>query len=745
MTCKLDKNDLKAGVITLVLAFTTPFALVQARESSDDPEMENSNFGILEEITITANKRGALSAQDLASSITAFNSEKIDRLNAVDFEEFITQVPGTNFLDNGGPGRGHEVASVRGLSPVGDNTEGVVATYLDGAPRSGSNYRLFDIGEISVLRGPQGTLWGAQSIGGLISYKSKRPDPEQFDAHVGTDVYSSSGDDGPSYRIDGHVNVPVIEDKLTLRFAGHTIDESGYVDNVVAGDDDVNDVDEKAWRISALFALTDDLTLTAIYHGNDIHTDAPTYFSLDLGGRKIDKAKSDLPSNQEYDLFNFVADWDLGRAQFNYTGSYFDLENIFLDFDDSVFSTAGWLGDVISITDEQSWTHEIRFSSSGDNQLNWIVGFYYDNVEVVNLERIVNISDPLDPTAAPPFGEDFEFSVIGGPEDRREYALFAELSHDVNEKWQVLLGARWFDWEVDNHQQFTFFGTNFQQATGKVGDDDTFYKVQVNFTPTEDLLFYVTRSEGFRFGGFNPFVGAALNIPESFIKFEPDTLINYEVGAKLTLHDRQMLVNTSLYFMEWEEIQTVVRNEDSTWAFTANGPDLEASGLEVEIVTQDLLFPGFYAAISYTYTDNEFQNDAVIFPNTPSPPLIEKGDELRRTAKNAWSVDIGYDFAISDDLNGFVRANYWHRDKTSTKSFNSNDGDIDIAAQEVINVSTGVETEQWEVKLYVDNIEDKRPLINVFPADGDNTRAATASSIRPRTVGLKVVYKFAEL
>ena len=185
--------------------------------------------GEIEEIVVTATKRGAVNAQDISVSLTAFDENKLERLGVTDFDEMIVHVPGTNSIDNGGPGRGHEIASIRGLSPVADNTVSTTAMYLDGAPRFGVNYRMFDIGEVSVLRGPQGTLWGSQSQGGLISFRSNRPVMNEYQAKVLYDGYSTEDSD-LSHRVSGAVNIPVIEDKLAIRIAGHVIDEAGYVD-----------------------------------------------------------------------------------------------------------------------------------------------------------------------------------------------------------------------------------------------------------------------------------------------------------------------------------------------------------------------------------------------------------------------------------------------------------------------------------------------------------------------------------
>lgn len=705
-----------------------------AQETTPD---EAASEGV-DVIYVTANKRGASSAQDLAASITAFDENKLERLDALDFDDFIVQVPGTNFISNGGAGRGNEVASIRGLSPVADNTLGVVAQYLDGAPRFGENFRLFDIGEVSVLRGPQGTLWGAQAIGGLISYQSNRPDAGAFSAQLQGDMYTSKGDGGVSYRTGGYVNLPLIEDKLAIRLAGHYIDETGYVDNVTTGEDDVNNVEEAAWRASLAFTPTDWLNLTVIYHGNDLSSDAPSYFDLALGNLKVADPFTSSPAEQEYDLINFIAEADLGWASLSYNGSYFDQHRLVVDYDQNVYGFLP-LAQTNSLDDQNSWTHEIRLASTYESPLQWIFGFYYDDLETNDPATQFTVDANGDPTVPP-----FEVSVIGGREDRREWAIFGELEYAVTDQLSVLFGGRYFDWEVDNQEEFTFFGSNYQQETGVVGGDDFFFKAQVNYKPTEDILVYALRSEGFRFGGFNPFVGPALNIPEEFVKFDPDSLVNYEGGVKSVWADGKVVLNAAGYFMNWSDIQTVVFNESGNFAFTTNGPKLHAWGGELELATQDLIFPGVYAAASYAYAKNEFTEDAAIF--TGVPVLIEEGEELRRTPRHTWSVDAGYDFTFGNDYDAFLRANYWHKAPTTTEGFNRNDGAVPIPAQNVVNFSAGIERAGWRAKLYVDNAANATPLLQVFPAaaaggpGGDV--ADRASTLRPRTFGIELTKTF---
>jgi iron complex outermembrane recepter protein len=724
------------SIYLILLSLMAPVQLVFSQD-------EEAIMGI-EEVVVTATKRGLVSAQDVALAITAFNSEKLERLDALDFDDFIVHVPGTNFVDNGGPGRGNEVASIRGLSPVGDNTASVVAQYLDGAPRFGSNYRMFDIGEVSVLRGPQGTLWGAQSIGGLISFKSNRPNTEEFDASMQGDIYSSEGDGSLSYRVSGHVNVPV-NDKFAVRVAGHYVDESGYIDNVTIGENNINDVDEKAWRISALFTPTDDISLTLVYHGNDLRADAPTFFDLALGDGNVSGISAENPSDQEFDLVNIIADINFDWATLSYNGSYFKQESITSDItaNDS-FSAFGFPAQTDSRIDQESWTHEIRLASANNgSRFGWIVGYYYDDLDDLSLatESAINFPDPNNPLAtANPFIP-FEFSRIGGPETFKEWAIFGELTYDITDQIEVLFGGRYFDWSVDNQEEFTFFGNNFQQDTGKVGNDDFFYKVQLSYTPTDDMLLYATRSEGFRFGGFNPFVGLA-GITQEFIGFDPDNLTNYEAGFKTSWLENRVFFNASGFFMEWSDVQTVVRAPIGTFAFTANAANLNAWGSEVEFVTQDLIAEGVYLSGSFAFAQNEFTEDAILFPQNPAAALILKGDELRETHRVTWSLDAGYDFTIFNNVESFVRMNYWHKAPTTSEGFNGNDGNIPLPTQDVVNMSAGARLSKWRVKLYVDNVTNARPLLRTFPSATSSSVADRASSLRPRTVGLEVTYLF---
>ncbi len=716
-------------------------ALVGVGLTATAPVLAQDADEAIEEIIVTADKRSAKSVQDLANSITAFDEQKLERLDALDFDDFITQVPGTNFINDGGPGRGNEVASIRGLSAVADNTVGVTATYLDGAPHFGNSYRLFDIGEAGVLRGPQGTLWGSQSIGGLIYFNSNRPDPSSgLYGNIQGDAYTTSGDGGLSNRISGVVNIPIVEDTFAVRAAGHFIDETGYIDNIRTGSQAINDVEETAWRLSALFNPVDTMSVAVVYHGNDLESDAPTYFNIALDGLQIDQPSDSGTTMQEYDLVNLIVDVEFDWATLTYNGSMFSNKGGYTDFTDS----SGALERSTSIIDEEATTHELRMYSRGDSPLQWLVGFYSDDYDDYFESVTFTLVDFDDPAPA-------EGVRSGGLINRSEQAFFGEVSYDLNDRFRVLVGGRWFDWEVDDGTAWTFGGADFGFITnGIASGDEFFYKLNGEFRLTDETLVYASRAEGFRPGGFNTFVGPLWGISPEYYQFEPDTLVSYEIGAKTSSPDNRIIANAAIYFLDWQEIQAVVQSDTAGiitqgW-FTTNAPDLEATGFELEVFTQDLLADGFYAAFAWANTTNEFQDDAQLFSDTRVN--IRKGDSLRRTPRNTYSVDLGYEFELANGLPAFVRANYYHKDSTSTFGFNGNDGNVTVPAHDVMNFSTGAMWETFQLKLYVDNITDEVPWLNVGTGGSvgnpGSDVAVTANTIRPRTIGLEGTYYFGE-
>ncbi|MEJ1969988.1 MAG: TonB-dependent receptor [Rhizomicrobium sp.] len=496
------------------------------------------------------------------------------------------------------------------------------------------------------------------------------------------DVYATSGSGGLSDRTEGMINVPIIQDELAVRAAGYFLDERGYVDNATTGAKDVNSVKDWAWRGSVLWQPTSNLTVTLIYHGDRLNSGASSFFDIDLPGRETSAPFTPSPAKEHADLVNLLVDYNLGWATLSYSGSYFKMSDVYYQYDLNVLGAVP-VAKTLTNDQENSTTHELRLASAPGGPFHWVAGLYYDNYDQDQLQTSNEVADPAIP-GSPAFGVGFAAFAIGGPQRTVEKAGFGEVSYDLLDNLQVLVGGRYFQWSVNNHQQTTYFGSNYNA-------DRRSCRRRQFLLQGADHLQADRRRDPLRaaLAGLPPrrlqsLRRPVLNIPESFVLFKPDTLTNYEIGAKTSWYDGRLTLNGAAYWMNWHHIQTVVYNSTGTFAFTTNGPDLTAKGVELELESKDLLFPGLYAAASYSYNTNEFTDGATIFPGVPE--LIHEGDSLARTPHHTWSLDAGYDFPLFDDVNAFLRANYWHKAATSTKGFDGNDGDIAVPVQNVVNL-----------------------------------------------------------
>jgi iron complex outermembrane recepter protein len=688
----------------------------------------------LPDIIVSATKRGETRIQDTPLSITGFDRRALERLGTTELDRVLAQVPGVNFIDHGGPGRGNSVASIRGLQPLGIS-QPVVAQYLDGAPRFIETYRMFDMGEVSVLRGPQGTLWGAQSIGGLISLRSTRPDLGGFGGYVQGGGYATADSARLSGHVSGAINLPVVTDKLAIRLAAQTINESGYVDAPAAGARDVNSVRDTSWRASLLWQPDSAVKFTLIYHGDHLRTGASSVFALDLPKYQTRNILSRRPGRQDFDLVNAIADIDLGGVTFNYTGAYFNFRNVYDDFSGEMLGASA----INRTRDHQSsWTHELRLGSRGNHRLDWIAGIYLDQLNEDGGQAFIETLNPIS-KKPPVFGVGFPLASLGGSMAQKERALFGELYYHLTSKIELVAGGRLFNWSVNDQRTTIYMGVEQPKNRGKVSGTVSFFKAGINYRLNSDSLLYALRSEGFRAGGFNALVGPAFGIPDKYAKYNPDRAANYEIGFKQAFLDRRLSLNSDIYFLHWAKIQTLVRSSQGNFGYMVNAPDMNAWGGEIELATHDLIAEGLFFSANYAYTKNRFVKGDKLFPGIAGS--IEKGDQLDRTIKHSWALNGEYRVPISTRSAIFLRANYTHKSPSKDNSLRAT-GYIYVPAQDIGNVSAGIERGPLVVRAYIDNVANGAPLMSIKPSKIDPTVAADVSTIRPRTFGLETSFRF---
>jgi iron complex outermembrane recepter protein len=629
----------------------------------------------LEAVVVTATRR-EINIQDVSQSVTALSTEDIAKQAFTSLDDVAGALPSVTLV-NAIPGRNDII--MRGISTgTGEYyTDSQVSVYLDDQPMTSSSQqvdvRLVDIERIEVLPGPQGTLFGSSSQSGTIRYVTNKPDPSGFSSQVDAEIGTTKGGE-ESYDISGHVNIPLGEN-FAIRAVGFYAKDGGYVDNVpgvnLAGTADNADAVEKDWnvaevtggRLAALWQISPkwDASLSFISQYSDTNGDWLT--DPAVGDYKIVSFFDEWRDDDWYQTSASIKG-DLGFAELSMTASWFE-RDIAYQWDNTLYENwrtaqtrtvyyawgplydTDYLGGRIYTEQEQNrWTYEVRLTSQGESRLQWLAGAFYEDVwdwwdygaKVPNLKstrawtyaNYYAASYGADEVPLPPtdvyYKNLFERTV-------RQKALFGELTYDLTDKWSVTGGARWFEFdrqEVESNEVPAGLPVFDQDADGNYflarplvsegTDDDVVMKLATQYRFDDTKMLYALYSEGFRLGGTNSQRAAARGlIPE---QYKPDTLENYEAGFKSQWLDNRLVVNVSLFFMEWSDIQLRAdASADDPWWVEGifNGGKAEQKGIELQ--TEWQVTDRFSFEVGGFLADPEFSESF----QTPAGSPVEKG------------------------------------------------------------------------------------------------------------------------
>jgi outer membrane receptor protein involved in Fe transport len=585
------------------------------------------------------------------------------------------------------PGRNSVV--MRGISTGSAEyyTDSQVAVYLDDQPMTSISQqvdvRLIDIARIEVLPGPQGTLFGSSSQSGTLRYITNKPDTTGFSSQIDLEGGVTKGGE-ESYDISGHVNIP-LGDSVAIRAVGYYAVEGGYIDNVLgmnlAQTEDNADVVEKnfndytttggriaaRWQISPKWEST--LSLISQYSDADGSWDSDP----EVGDYKIVRFVDEMRDDDWYQASaNFKG--DLGFAELSVTASYFDRDIVY-EWDNMtyenwrtayygrynelyLYDTNYLNGSIFNDQKQNRWAYEVRLTSQGESRFQWMAGAFYEDVydwwhygaAVPNLTSTTAWTaaqyyacyyayDTLCPLADTDiyYSNIFEKSV-------RQNAVFGEMTFGLTDRWSVTGGARWFEYNRHEFESFevpkglplfdqdadgNFFLMEPTISSGK--DEDVVYKFGTEFHFNDDRMAYLLYSQGFRLGGKNSARAAATGVYPA--EYAPDKLENYELGFKSKWLDGRVLLNVSLFFMEWSDIQLSDDggDEDDPWWVrgTYNGGKAEQKGIEFNgkwAVTDNLSFEGSAFLAEPEFSEDTFEPNGidVIEAGTPMPDSPEE-------------------------------------------------------------------------------------------------------------------------
>lgn len=751
----------------------------------------------LEEVVVTATRR-ASTVQDTPLNITALSGDMIQRERLTDLTDLARRVPGMTVIEQGA--RAADVITVRGLNvdaigPTdGDNSGGdAVGTYIGEIPFY-VDFRLNDLERVEVLIGPQGTLYGAGTLTGAVRYLPNRPQADALTVQVRGDTFKLEESDDLGYDGGFTVNVPLLEDKLAVRASLDYYNDPGFIDynflvrepgvsnpqpdftdpaDVQAnlmGREDANDEQTMSGRIALRY--TDemfDANLTYYYQDTESGARQINHRAA-FGTGKYESAHRFLePLERENELLALELVADLGFAELTSATGFgnYDEEGqrdqtdllLHLGFDYEFFpELAAFTRDT---AEEESFTQELRLVSTSDGPFGWIFGGFYNELEVEALSQeftpgvdVFISGENLRPDA-------LEYYEVAD-QKIEERAVFGELSYRITPAWQVTIGARWFDFEDDTTIGValpladTVFGGAPSDSIligydqNKVEDDDVIYKFNTSYDFSDDIMGYLTVSEGYRLGGLNSLepcsddpddIQTVCVLPDEEL-IKSDTTTNYEIGVHSEFLD-SLTLNGAIYFVEWEDVQVADRTTNGDFPITANGGSAESMGVELSALWQATDRLSF--AASYAYNKAELTED--------SPGLVDgadafDGDRLPGSPEQQYFLSASYSMPFSDGSELALDWSLTGQSNVLTKVGKRADGES-LDGFNIHNVSASWMRDELTLSLYADN------LFNEFAATGVRTERSLIGPIgavdsrryyndvlRPRQIGVRFTYNF---
>ena len=728
--------------------------------------------GALEDIIVTAEKRSE-SLEKVPMSIVAYSGQTLAEIGVQDFSSLAARIPGVT-LNSAGPGRSSY--SIRGVASVGGNSP-TTGLYVDETPilPSGGDGAvasvdpdLFDLARVEVLRGPQGTLYGASSMGGTIRLITNQPELARTDGAVrveGSDTQHGSG----NLRLDGMYNVPLIEDRVALRVVGTYKDFSGFIDreigvwapnpgaqppypvspavpiSVVRG---VNTERLYSLRTLLKIAVSDAFTVTPSVWVQDLQMGGPPDYDVPTGqsGGPLIQARPANVSEAYSDRFvlsNLTMTYDLSWGSLLSSTSYMHRQETTPDDQTEALEINIPQGQFVPsvyapIVTTRELTEELRlaFNPAGW-ALSGVAGAYFNNT---NRHYFVDFLTPNyaalfsnSPSSAPYLPlSDVNYSQHGDYSPKQS-AVFAELNYAITSQWKATAGLRWYDLQytaVRYEDGWSNGGPTLSTGTAKNTGFNP--KAELSYQATDEQLYYVSASRGVRPGGVNTSNLAQKGCGQDYGPYQPDSLWDYEAGAKTRWLNGAVTLNGAAYYIKWSDVQQG-KTLPCSYQITENAGSAVVHGGELEI--EALLGAHLHVGAGVGYSK------AVLAADAPSLGGV-KGQQLENVPLWNGNATVKYLFDPAPGYAGFVRADGQYVDN-SYPSFDRSDPATYQRAYALLDLRAGVAHGAWEANLFLDNVFDKQAALSRFITD--NYDASTRSRIftnRPRTAGLSLQWKF---
>jgi outer membrane receptor protein involved in Fe transport len=709
---------------------------------------------VLEEFIVTATKRET-TMKDTPAAIAAVSGDTIRDSQSFSLESFTRLDPSIQ-VNNRGVGDNQII--VRGIASSGKPTVGlyydeavITGLGLDGGSDNQPNIQLHDLNRIEILRGPQGTLFGAGSMSGTVRFITNKPDLSQQSFGL-TGSAASVKDGNELFQGEAVANLPLVADKVGLRAVAWGDTGGGYIEQERNGvvHQDVNDQTVWGTRLTLGSKLTDALSLTLMGLYQESKADGSQYFEFGRGAyRNISPTQE--PFDDEIKLFSAVADYDAGFGTFTGTVSYMDRQ-LFLSRDSTPTANRFHLGVDLAYHQDQdisNLTSEFRFSSAFQGPAQFVAGVFYAEQES-EARNAALVADRATGKArcnfhvdcvASGFARD-DINSATGNVTIDQFAAFAETNYQFAEKLTGTVGLRYYTADIGQrtittqalrHPVFTPVQTaDVLSLDEDTSENEMSYNFAVTYKLTGDTTLYSRIASGFRPGGANDSDAAAQQGVIAPAKYESDTLWSYEVGAKSYFLNRMLYTEVALYRINWSDQQISVTDPGGTFVYIANAGKSYVNGFEFQINAQPTEALSFN--LGATYTDSRLSED---MPATAQTSGFD-GDRIPYTPKWSYAGQVQYEVPFSSSLTGYASTNFNYRGESYT-NFNSQSDDYQkLDSYFLVGLRAGVRFDAWDAGIFVDNVTDEVPQIGLR-VTGDGYRVYTT---RPRTIGLRVSTHF---
>lgn len=700
----------RIGAVLSAIFLTAPAA---AQESS-----QNTQTLELEEVVVTALRRGNQKLLDTPIAISAFGGNWVESRGYRGLEEFIQFAPGATITPLQ-PGQSR--IQMRGISAgVGENNVGF---YLDEVPLAFINQtnvpdlRAFDLERVEILRGPQSTLYGAGALAGVVRSISRDPllDAYEFKADLSG---SSTAHGGENNETNVAFNAPLIDGRLGARLVYTREDQDGWIDEKVLGRDDYNQSQLENVRVKLLGQITDDLSASLMYWGSRVESNGLPYSFAD---RSNDDA-SPTRSNFEYDIYNLTVRYQAANFDILSSTSYAAM--------DSQAQVDFLLGFPLETAlDPSTLTQEVRVVSTHAGPWQWTVGAYYRDADQTQIQQS---------QAMPLLG----LNPVVQYDEVQAWNVFGELTRTFFDgRLETTVGARYFEETRSSEQRLT------PSAPYESDFDDVILRFNATYRPAANWMTYFNYGEGFR-SGINQFpvsleTAAALGVVLPTAA-KPEYADSYEIGLKGSFFDTRLTVDLALFYLQWKDLQTVVPIVAQALSGVVNAAEAESSGVELSLnwLATERLQLGLAASWNDAQISQDvFANAAVLDPVTGLPsgatvPLLvfADGDRLNNVPEWTLAATADYLYPLSNGMKLAVRGSAQYASEQERHSFGST-----TVGDSVVTVDgrIGVEAGRWGAHVFVKNLLDEDGLIAPDVAIPDY-----GLRYRPRTVGLNVTFQY---